>query len=176
MWKQILDGSLKISASRAIEEVADVLAAWPSDILGKDPARFAVRPHQAEEILGVSLSSGAAGIAIFYTYLNRARKGFGYNDVALRLLTHAAQAVSAQRMGRSALRGIYGCGLVDRTSQKVALRSIHRMISTSPIDALLVKCLRKKPWHGHHDLISGLVGFGVYALEQLPRPFWQLNA
>ncbi len=168
MWKQILDGSLKISASKAIEEVTDALAAWPSDILGKDPARFAVRPQQAKEHFDASLSGGAAGIAIFYAYLRRARKDFGYNDVALRHLTQAAQAVSAQRMGRPLYGGFTGVAW--------SIAHLRRWLldpqddSTAPIDELLVECLRKKPWRGHHDLISGLVGFGVYALEQLPRP------
>jgi hypothetical protein len=30
--------------------------------------------------------------------------------------------------------------------------------------------LRQSPWKRDYDLISGLVGYGVYALERLPRP------
>ena len=33
----------------------------------------------------------------------------------------------------------------------------------------LVEHVGLSPWRGHYDLISGLVGFGVYALERLPR-------
>jgi hypothetical protein len=38
------------------------------------------------------------------------------------------------------------------------------------IDAVLLKALASADWRGRYDLISGLVGFGVYFLERLPRP------
>ncbi len=38
------------------------------------------------------------------------------------------------------------------------------------IDAVLLAELERSPWPGHWDLIGGLVGTGVYALERLPRP------
>jgi lantibiotic biosynthesis protein len=37
-------------------------------------------------------------------------------------------------------------------------------------DATLTGMVATTPWHGHVDLISGLVGHGVYALERWPRP------
>jgi lantibiotic modifying enzyme len=40
---------------------------------------------------------------------------------------------------------------------------------TRPIDRLLRDHLRRKPWRGDYDLVGGLAGYGVYALEQLPR-------
>ena len=42
--------------------------------------------------------------------------------------------------------------------------------STKPIDGILQKSLSRKSWRGSYDLVSGLIGFGIYALEQLPRP------
>ncbi|WP_428267093.1 lanthionine synthetase C family protein [Haliangium sp.] len=38
------------------------------------------------------------------------------------------------------------------------------------IDQTLHELLTSGPWHGQYDLISGLVGYGVYAIERLPRP------
>jgi len=38
------------------------------------------------------------------------------------------------------------------------------------IDDALCGLLARSPWSGHFDLVSGLVGLGVYALERLPRP------
>ncbi len=37
------------------------------------------------------------------------------------------------------------------------------------IDVALIRHLSRSPWRLEYDLISGLVGFGVYALERLPR-------
>jgi hypothetical protein len=38
------------------------------------------------------------------------------------------------------------------------------------IDDALLGLVRAQPWPHDYDLISGLVGMGVYALERLPRP------
>ena len=38
------------------------------------------------------------------------------------------------------------------------------------IDEALYAYVGRTPWTGHYDLIGGLVGIGVYALERLPRP------
>jgi hypothetical protein len=38
------------------------------------------------------------------------------------------------------------------------------------IDEALLDHLDQSPWRGDYDLIEGLVGIGVYALERLPRP------
>jgi lantibiotic biosynthesis protein len=38
------------------------------------------------------------------------------------------------------------------------------------IDAGLLRYLDHSPWTADYDLIRGLAGFGVYALERLPRP------
>lgn len=38
------------------------------------------------------------------------------------------------------------------------------------IDDAIFAALTRSPWRGEYDLISGLVGFGVYALERYPRP------
>jgi hypothetical protein len=38
------------------------------------------------------------------------------------------------------------------------------------IDEALLGLVRTQPWTHDYDLISGLVGMGVYALERLPRP------
>jgi hypothetical protein len=37
-------------------------------------------------------------------------------------------------------------------------------------DATLTGLVATSPWQGHFDLVSGLVGHGVYALERWPRP------
>jgi hypothetical protein len=38
------------------------------------------------------------------------------------------------------------------------------------IDAALLRYLDRSPWTADYDLIRGLAGYGVYALERLPRP------
>ena len=38
------------------------------------------------------------------------------------------------------------------------------------VDEALLAHLNESPWRNDYDLISGLIGFGVYALERLPHP------
>src|SRR5262249_58490269 len=38
------------------------------------------------------------------------------------------------------------------------------------IDKALQDYLGQSPWEDEYDLLSGVVGIGVYALERLPRP------
>src|SRR5262249_41099381 len=38
------------------------------------------------------------------------------------------------------------------------------------IDQTLAELLAQAPWKDDYDLVSGLVGYGVYALERLPSP------
>src|SRR5439155_5317436 len=38
------------------------------------------------------------------------------------------------------------------------------------IDLALAGYLARSPWTGEYDLLGGLAGLGVYALERLPRP------
>jgi len=38
----------------------------------------------------------------------------------------------------------------------------------SRIDQFVLRALKARPWNGSYDLVSGLVGYGVYFLERLP--------
>jgi len=42
--------------------------------------------------------------------------------------------------------------------------------ANSVVDETLCEYLTQSPWPGDYDIVGGLVGFGVYALERLPRP------
>jgi lantibiotic biosynthesis protein len=42
--------------------------------------------------------------------------------------------------------------------------------ATEAVDQVLRDYVGRKSWRGDYDLIGGLVGFGVYALERLPNP------
>src|SRR5206468_3703346 len=42
--------------------------------------------------------------------------------------------------------------------------------ATEAVDDVLKQYVNQPEWRGDYDLVSGLVGFGVYALERLPAP------
>ena len=147
MWEPILNGALRNKAIAAVDAVAVVLP----------KKRGKIEP---------SLAGGAAGIALFYAYLARAR--VGYNEIALRFLKLAANGVSRMPMSRSLYGGFTGIAWPAAHLRARLLDPADD--STAPVDQLLQRELSEKPWRGQYDLVSGLVGFGVYALERMPKP------
>lgn len=147
-WHPILDGPLRERALQAVEEIAADLAAAP-------PATF-------------SLARGAAGQALFFLYLHQAFPGRGHDDTAMDLLDRAIDGIGDPMV----LPYLYG-GFAG-----VAWAVEHVLWRLAPdaedpgeeIAAALQELLRQSPWKRDYDLISGLVGYGVYALERLPRP------
>lgn len=145
-WQPLLDGDEAAQAWRAIDAIAKALAAPLFD--GAADA---------------SLNTGAAGRALFYAYLNRARPDA---EVAARSRTLLDGAIDG--IGElSALPALYSgfCG--------VAWTVDHLLPSgeddpNSELDELLLELV--DGWEGPYDLVSGLCGFGVYALGRAHRP------
>ena len=147
-WKPVLDGDLRERALAATYEIAEALRKRSI----KDP----------------SLASGKAGLAIFYAYLAKARSGCGDKQTARRFLNEAADAVSAQRMTPDLFGGFTGVAWAMAHLEGQAV-DFYDEDPNEAIDEALKVHLRRSPWRDDYDLIIGLVGFGVYALERLPR-------
>ena len=115
-----------------------------------------------------SLAGGEAGLALFYSYLSAARDRDVDRKTAIRFLNHATQAISAARMPPTFYAGFTGVAWAMTHLEGRLANSDGEDISA--VDEALVKFLGRSPWRSDYDLVSGLVGFGVYALERLPRP------
>ena len=147
-WHPILDGTLRERALQAVEEIAKDLGAAP-------PAAF-------------SLARGSAGQALFFLYLDQAFPGQGHDDTAMDLLERAIEGIRDPMVPPGLYSGFAG----------VAWAVEHVLWRLAPdaedpgeeIAAALQELLRQSPWQRDYDLIAGLVGYGVYALERLPRP------
>jgi len=164
MWKPILDGTLRKEALAAVNAVgSELLCETPGSNFRRLASGSAANFHQRK--VDGSLATGAAGLAIFYTYLSRAQGG--YETVALELLKKAGAAVSSTRMNRSFFQGFTGVAWTIAHLREWLLDPDDN--STAGIDRLLLTLLSKSPWKASYDLVSGLVGFGVYALEQVPK-------
>ena len=146
-WRPLLSGESKERAEAAVIEVAGALAG-------------------ADVILPASLGSGGPGLAILFAYLARARPGEGHEERAGIFLDAAIDAVAGAHVDASLYAGFTG----------VAWATEH-ILGESPdddpneaIDEALIALLEQSPWRDETDLISGLVGLAVHALERLPRP------
>jgi len=115
-----------------------------------------------------SLGGGEAGVAIAHAALERVRPGVGHEALAEKCLSRAAAALTTMSMGPMLDNGFTGiawafeylAGNPDAPEEDDV---------NAGIDAVLADALSRR-WTGSYELLAGLAGIGVYALERLPRP------
>lgn len=147
-WTTILDGALREQALQAVDEIARELQSNP----------------QAE---GPSLSGGLAGRAFLYAELERSRPSAGHANHAERLIHQATVALENQPLLPWLHGGFSG---IAWSVERLGALGIAPHEDLEEIDEVLANLLSRQPWNGEYDLIRGMVGLGVYALDRLPRP------
>jgi lantibiotic modifying enzyme len=157
-WEPILEGEAAAPAAAAVTAVAEALGNGP------------LTARQG----GPSLSAGEAGLALFFDYLDRARPGAGYGEIAQQRLDRAIDSLASSSPGPSLYFGFTGVAWTVEHLLGVAGAGAGQEEGeddpNAEIDAALLTHLEQWPYAHDYDLISGLVGYGVYALERLPRP------
>lgn len=156
-WYPILDGRLAGPAADALTAIRSGLAAW----LGQ--------PGAAGRADDATLAGGTAGAALFFDYLARAGGDQADRQFASRLLREAADRLTTGTSGLGLHEGLAGV-IWTATHLRGTELDLATEVSLARIDATMLAYLSRSPWHDQFDLISGLVGLGVYALERLPRP------
>jgi lantibiotic modifying enzyme len=163
VWKPLLEGDLSARAREAVDAIAEALAQRPSPNVAPDA------PGQA------SLSRGASGLALFFGYLARSG-GAGFErwtELAGLHLDEALDALAAVPMTAGLFGGFTGIAWtaqhLDDLLGWAAEPGDLEDDSSVEVDRALFEILAHNPWREHYDLVSGLVGIGVYCLERLPR-------
>jgi hypothetical protein len=149
-WHPLLEGAAADEAASAIEAIAAALEA-------------SLEQPAAHEY---SLADGKAGIALFFSYLARSGAGERHRQTAERLLEESVEALEHVSMGPSLFGGFTG----------IAWAATHLQASDAApgedpwfeIDLALREYLGHSPWLSHYDLVAGLAGYAVYALDRLP--------
>lgn len=141
-WKPVLSGA---AAERALSAARD---------LGNAIVRCSDEGSQ-----DAGLARGFAGRAVALAYLGRALHDRELEAESRSHLERAIELVSEQRMTVSLMQGFTGVAwavahLEDDPS------------ATKEIDDALLQILSTPPWRGEYDLVSGLVGLGIYGLER----------
>lgn len=154
-WKPLLEGA---DADAAREVVAAIAEALVDPLIVQGPVQSAQRP---------SLGGGSAGLAVFYDYFHRIACDAGYDDLATRHLDVAIEGAGQVAMPPSLYGGFTGVAWALAHLQGGADDGDD---PSEAVDTALLDLLAREDWSGDYDLVSGLVGFGVYALERLPRP------
>ena len=111
-----------------------------------------------------------ATAAVMYAYLDRALPGRGHLESAAAALEGAITALNEVEVevGSALYGGSSGVGwAVEHLRSQ--LQDVDSQTNDS-VDEEVLAWLSGDIWDGHYDLISGLVGVGVYAVERLPEP------
>jgi lantibiotic modifying enzyme len=157
-WRPLLDGELAVRAEEAIRAIAAALADY-DDL----PASVAVA-H-----------------ALFYGYLARIADADAahYAGRADQLLERAFDSVATTRMGPMLYGGFTGVAWTAEHLSRVPGAAEREPGAgdedmgdedmNEEVDESLLRAIAA-PWTGDYDLIGGLAGFGVYALERVDRP------
>lgn len=162
-WHPILEGDLADQARRSVEEIAQALgdlASNPPDQNPDAPMRYRTP---------FSLAGGSSGQALFFAYLASAWPDQGYDEKAMELLERSIGEMGESQSPPGLYSGFSGVAWAVEHLQ-------GRLIDSEDEDpgeeiaTALAEHLGRSPWYGDYDLISGLTGFGVYAVERLPRP------
>jgi len=161
-WRPILTGEIANRARRAVEGIAAAIQKQAG------PPIAGTRAARKRLFRDSSLAGGTAGLAVFYGYLSRAVSSNDHKKTALRHLQEAGDAVESVVMNPSLYGGFTGVAWATAHLQRRL--QPDEEISTEAIDEALRDHVNRPRWRGDYDLINGLVGFGVYALERLPSP------
>jgi lantibiotic modifying enzyme len=150
-WQPLLEGAWKDRARDCIQAILDDLAPPVRDP-GGEP----------------SLAGGTTGLALLHGYLAQTERSGDHAAVAGSCLQSAIAAVADRPMEASLYSGLTGVGWA-LAHLRERLPGLDGEADLTEIDTVLLDHLEQSPWADDYDLISGLVGFGVYALQRLPR-------
>jgi class I lanthipeptide synthase len=162
-WRPVLEGDFAEQAWEAVRAIAGALGSAPTLTDG----------WRAER--GASLAGGKAGFALFHGYLSLADDSEAEAQAALsgERLDEAIEELANTPMSAGLYSGFTGIAWAAEHLGRVLAEPEdpdEEEDANEEIDDALLTVLGQSPWRDQYDLISGLVGFGVYALERFPRP------
>ncbi len=146
-WTTLLEGPLRQRALRIVDEIAGAL-------------------RERQGVQDPSLAGGLAGQAFLFAELERGHPRGGHKVHAQQLILEAASAIEEQPLSPGFYGGFPG---IAWSIERLGVMGIPSIQDLEEIDEALLGLVSRQPWNANYDLVSGLVGMGVYALERLPR-------
>lgn len=110
--------------------------------------------------------------ALLRAYVACAAPDQGHEAAAMDSLDRTIETLSAASMGAALHGGLAGIGWITEHVQTLlgAPPPSDEDDGNVAVDAALHRALETTPWPRGHDLVGGLAGIGVYALERAQRP------
>jgi lantibiotic modifying enzyme len=155
-WRSILSANYVQRATAVVHQIAKVF--------------LELFPETGDSI-GPSLALGKAGIAVFLAYYSASAIGnVEAGEGAVRYLNAAVEEVAALQPRLGFLEGV--CGVAWATHHVASVLDIAlESDATADVDVAILEMLNDRTnWVHDFDLIHGLVGIGVYALERSAEP------
>ncbi len=149
---------------------------WPP--LASESQRASILPILDELALALDfdaeqthpcLSGGTAGTALYLGYLSKLSGREALQKRAMDMLSRAVERVD-RTPGAQFYSGYSGIAWAIEHLQQEVFKDTEEEDANEGVDEVLQDLLAPSPWRDGYDLISGLVGYGVYALERLSRP------
>ncbi|MFP2906597.1 lanthionine synthetase LanC family protein [Pyxidicoccus sp. 3LFB2] len=150
-WSPLLEGAEREAALRAVGNILEDLPRFPT-----------------QGPLATSLARGQTGVAVLFAYHASVWANSPYGAKADALLDEATEALATTALLPDLYDGFPGIAWAVQHLQGTPESPDEDPLTD--IDAALADYLQARPWLHRYDLVSGLVGLGVYTLERLPRP------
>src|SRR5262245_45876412 len=155
-WVPILEGREAAAVWEAIEGIACAL---------DNPGEFRNHEH--------TLIDGRPGPALFLAYLAMAAEDDALRQRSIGFIEQAVDGLEGAETDVSIMTGFTGVAWAVEHLQGRACDPTDGDLNED-IDETILTILRRRPaekgWPTGHDVMFGLAGVGVYALERLPRP------
>jgi hypothetical protein len=154
-WRPLLQGDERDRALETVAGIAETL--------------LPIAPPIQDAYLRASLAGGSAGLAILAAYLDPVDLGLSERSRAERHLRQALATVAEGPVVASLHFGLAGVAWAAAHLQE-RFPNCDTEAFCAEVDETLAEYLKPAEWAERYDLLTGLVGLGVYALERLPRP------
>lgn len=157
MWQSITDAETSRDCWNAIGEIESCLA----EHVTRDDSGDA---HRRDPIL----STGDAGLALFFAYLHAARQESDAGDRALDALGRSLATAGEMQLMPALYMGFSGVGWVVEHLTRELFDGDDAL--ANDIDDGLRRVLADAKDVAFYELIGGLAGYGTYLVERMPHP------
>ena len=155
-WQPLLPRDEATRARDVVDGIVESLLVPPNALLNLDLGA-----------LSVSLCNGTAGLAMALSHLAPQYPGRGLEDAALSCLEHALEGCSDQQTQPSLYNGFLGVAWVAEHLDGVLFECEGD--PNSEVEERLLELVARSPWRAAVELIEGLAGFGLFAVDRHRR-------
>jgi len=159
-WSRIASSDLLTPVTNTLNDIDQALQTpqefWFAQTVYLEP----------DDGIPATLSHGFPGISLYFAARHRERGDLESRSCALSYLNLTADLLARQTINWSLYSGFVGFLWSARQVERLLGEPVG-YCSNEEIDSALLGLVEHGPWAGQYDLMSGLVGMGVYFLERL---------